>query len=121
MNQESILDGQLSELAALDRTLKQTALGDVEALSKHVERRTALVQAAAAEIARLRQAGSVPPVSTRAALERSMSDGMQSIRQIILAKHMLATELGRLKQEQRLLDALADQESPVHGSVEISA
>lgn len=121
MTPETQLTSHLAELGALDRALKQTALGDLPELTERIERRTAVVHAAAAEITRLRQAGSAPPPSVRAALEQSSRDGMQTIRQIILAKHLLATELGRLKQEQRLLEALAGGEQQFHGSVEIRA
>ncbi len=115
------LQQTLAQLSELDHALKQTATGDFDALAGRLERRAGLVRAAAAEITRLRDAAQPPPSGAREALEKSSQAGMHAMRQIILAKHMLSTELGRLKQEQRLLEALSSAEPATGGRLEIRA
>ncbi len=115
------LEEALVQLARLDAAIRNLDTGDTGRLSVHLAERAELVQAAASEIARLRGEAQAIPAGTREALERSSSAGMHGMRQLILAKHMLATELGKLKQEQRLFDALTYGEAPVRPRLEISA
>lgn len=116
-----ILEQTVAELGELDRALKSVETGDVEKLAALLENRALRVQQAASEIARLRQAAQPVPAGTREALEQSVNAGMHSMRQVIFAKHLLAAELTKLKQEQRLLEALAcDAEAP-RSRLEITA
>lgn len=100
------IEETLSGLAEADRALRSLDTGDLERMEAHLARRASLVEEAAGEIARLRQNGQPVPTGAREALEKSQNAGMHSLRQLIFAQHLLATELGRLKQEQCLLDAL---------------
>lgn len=97
-------------LEATDAEMNGAEMGDLARLQASIERRAELIQSAVAEMEQLRRAGAAVPEESRLAMERSVNAGMRTMRQIILAKHMLATELGRLKQEQQLLDSLSTDE-----------
>lgn len=101
----------LEQLAASDAEMNAAEMGDLARLEASIGRRAGLIQSAVDQMERLRRSGEPVAVETRQGLEQSARAGMQTIRQIILAKHMLATELARLKQEQQLLGALAGEES----------
>ena len=65
------LEQTLMELSESDRAMKGIATGDLDLLGASVERRTTLVQAAAVEIARLRQQAQPVPAATGETLEQS--------------------------------------------------
>lgn len=115
------LEQTLSELSTSDRAMKVAAIGDLDLLTASLERRTELVRAAAGAIERLRQDAQQPPAATREILEQCTRDGMHTMRQIILARHMLTTELGGLKRERRLLEALAGDRQQLGSRIEIQA
>lgn len=114
-----MLTKTLDELTELDSTMRLLEIGDCGRLAASLERRNQLVQTAAAEIARLRGSGTPVPADTQRRLQASADAGMHTMRQVILAKHMLATELGRLKQEQRLFEALSGGQEQVGQCVEL--
>lgn len=98
------------QLEAIDRELCQTPAGDLDALQRIIEKRAAVIQQTVALLDHLR---AEDRDEFRSALRQSLHAGQNGLRQLILAKHMLATELGELKREQRLAANLASQgESP---------
>ena len=99
------LSNILDDLRQVDSALSATELGDFAALEATLEKRACLVRRAAAALDALR------PVTPEqyAALRRSHETGSAALRQLILAQHMLATELSQLKQEQRLWDTMSAQ------------
>ncbi|MCC6392560.1 MAG: hypothetical protein IT167_18310 [Bryobacterales bacterium] len=95
----------LEQLEQADRELLAAGLGDFPVLEAALARRAAAIQQAAETMDALRQ----PTAEHHAALVRSHEAGAQAMRQLILAKHLLSTELALLRQEQRLWDSLAGQ------------
>lgn len=93
------------QLEQVDRELLAAGLGDFPALEATLAKRAAVIQQAAEAMDALRQ----PAAEHHAAFVRSREAGAQAMRQLILAKHLLSTELALLRQEQRLWDSLAGQ------------
>lgn len=109
----------LEVLQAADAEMNSIHTGDLDRLQASIERRALLIQNAVGEMEQMRRAGLPVPAEARQALEQSMKSGMHSMRQIILAKHMLATELGRLKQERQLLGALTGEQHRVGAGLQL--
>lgn len=95
----------LEELETVDADLAKADAGDLERLAAVLQKRNRLIGAATAAIDALRQ----PTVEQQIALRRSREAGVAAMRQLILAKHMLSTEIASLKQEQRLWDTVSAQ------------
>ncbi|MCC6340899.1 MAG: hypothetical protein IT166_01805 [Bryobacterales bacterium] len=93
------------QLEQADRELLAAGFGDFPALEATLARRAAAIQQAMEDMDALRR----PAAGHHAALVRSREAGAQAMRQLILAKHLLSTELALLRQEQRLWDSLAGQ------------
>ncbi len=97
-------DPLFEQLEQADRELLAAGFGDFPALEATLARRAAAIQQAVETMDALR-----PAAGHHAALVRSREAGAQAMRQLILAKHLLSTELALLRQEQRLWDSLAGQ------------
>ena len=95
----------LRELEGVDADLVRTDAGDTERLALVLEKRNSLIGVATAAMDALRH----PTLEQQVALRRSREAGVTAMRQLILAKHLLSTEIGLLKQEQRLWDTVAAQ------------
>jgi hypothetical protein len=106
-------------LETADAEMNGAEMGDLARLEASIGRRAGLIQSAVAEMEQLRRSGAPVPGESLLAMERSVNAGMRTMRQIILAKHMLATELGRLKQERQLLDSLSAAEPRTGVRVEL--
>lgn len=98
----------LEELETVDTDLAKADAGDLERLATVLLKRNRLIGAATAAIDALRQ----PTAEQQIALRRSREAGVAAMRQLILAKHMLSTEIASLKQEQRLWDTVSAQVGP---------
>lgn len=99
------LNDILRELEGVDADLVKTDTGDLEKIAAVLQRRNRLIGEATAAIDALRQ----PTAEQQIALRRSREAGVTAMRQLILAKHLLSTEIGLLKQEQRLWDTMSAQ------------
>lgn len=95
----------LQELETVDADLAKADAGDLGRIAAALERRNRLIGQATSAIDALRQ----PTVEQQIALRRSREAGVTAMRQLILAKHMLSTEIASLKQEQRLWDTVSAQ------------
>ena len=93
------------QLEQVDRELLAAGLGDFPTIEAMLAKRAAVIQQATQAMDALRQ----PTAEHHAALVRSREAGAQAMRQLILAKHLLSTELSLIRQEQRLWDSLAGQ------------
>ena len=98
----------LQELETVDRDLAKADAGDLGRLAAVLQTRNRLIGEATAAIDALRQ----PTVEQQIALRRSREAGVAAMRQLILAKHLLSTEIASLKQEQRLWDTVSAQVGP---------
>ncbi len=101
------LNDILKELETVDADLAKTGNGDFARFSAVLEKRNRLIGQATAAIDALRQ----PTAEQQIALRRSREAGVAAMRQLILAKHLLSTEIASLKQEQRLWDTVSAQVS----------
>ena len=99
------LNDILRELEGVDADLVKTDASDLEKIAAVLQRRNRLIGEATAAIDALRQ----PTAEQQIALRRSREAGVTAMRQLILAKHLLSTEIGLLKQEQRLWDTVSAQ------------
>lgn len=95
----------LQELETVDADLAKADAGDLERLAAVLQKRNRLIGEATAAIDALRQ----PTAAQQLALRRSREAGVTAMRQLILAKHLLSTEIASLKQEQRLWDTVSAQ------------
>lgn len=96
-----VLDETLKLLEEADERLANTA--DLKGLEEILDRRGKLIQEAAGLLA------ATPRPSQRhlEALTRSHSAYAQAARSLILARHMIATELAEVNRQQHLLERLA--------------
>ena len=99
------LNSLLLELERTDRALTSVPFGDFTAFAAILDTRGTLLHNASQAIDTLKEAAP----EYRIALVRSQEAASQALRQLILARHMLATEFSHLKQDQRLGDALRSQ------------
>ena len=99
------LDQILEQLHTVDNELAEAGLTDLDSVGAVLARRNQLISQATATIDSLRQ----PTPEQQTALRRSREAGVSAMRHLILAKHILSTEIASLKQEQRLLTAVASQ------------
>jgi hypothetical protein len=99
------LNDIMRELESVDTDLVKTDVGDLEKLALVLEKRNRLIGVATAAMDALRQ----PNVEQQIALRRSREAGVTAMRQLILAKHLLSTEIASLKQEQRMWDTVSVQ------------
>ena len=95
----------LAELESVDLDLAKAGASDLTRLAGILRTRNRLIGEATAAIDALRQ----PTVEQQTALRRSREAGIGAMRQLILAKHLLSTEIASLKQEQRLWDTVSAQ------------
>lgn len=95
----------LQELETVDADLAKADAGDLGRIASVLQQRNRLIGQATSAIDALRQ----PTVEQQIALRRSREAGVTAMRQLILAKHMLSTEIASLKQEQRLWDTVSAQ------------
>lgn len=99
------LNDILHQLETVDADLAKSNLGDLDSVAAVLEMRSRLIGQATAAIDALRQ----PTPAQEIALRRSRESGVTAMRQLILAKHLLSTEIASLKQEQRLWDTVSAQ------------
>ncbi|MBL8178544.1 MAG: hypothetical protein JNK48_27980 [Bryobacterales bacterium] len=98
----------LQELETVDADLAIADAWDLGRIAAVLERRNRLIGEATAAIDALRQ----PTAEQQIALRRSREAGVSAMRQLILAKHLLSSEIASLKQEQRLWDTVSAQVRP---------
>jgi len=99
------LNDILKLLDAVDGDLAKAGAGDLDHVAGVLGKRNALIGQAIAAIDALRQ----PTPEQHIALRRSREAGVTAMRQLIMAKHLLSTEIASLKQEQRLWDTVSAQ------------
>ena len=95
----------LRELEDVDADLVKADVGDLEKLALVLQKRNRVIGEATAAMNALRE----PSAEQQIALRRSREAGMTAMRQLILAKHLLSTEIASLKQEQRMWDTVSAQ------------
>lgn len=95
----------LKQLEVVDTALVTADPGDLPRITAVLEKRNHLIGRATAAIDALRQ----PAPEQQIALRRSREAGVTAMRQLILAKHLLSSEIASLKQEQRLWDTISGQ------------
>lgn len=96
------LNGILTELGAVDEQLIGAAGHESDALGGLLDQRALLIEQAAATLGALHSV----TAEQRQALARSERAGNALVRQLILVKHVLSSEIRQLEQEQRLWGAI---------------
>ncbi len=106
------MNGMPELIKAIEQTddaLNSASLDDPDALFGCLNQRSKLILQATETIDDLRKRGHLVPPEAGAALKRSYERGDNTLRQLILAKHQIASQLTQLKQEQLLLNDLTVQ------------
>lgn len=101
------LDRLLAELQEVDRRMGAVATGDLEEVAALLPHRGELVAAIAAALSEEQ-----PQPGHEAALEASVRAGMAAQRGVIVARHLIASEMGLAGQRQRLSSELAFHSAP---------
>lgn len=105
----------LDTLQSLDAEMVSIAYSDFDRLSILLEKRATLVNNLAAQIRSL--PADTPNPSIR--LRHLQESGSSALRQILMAKHTLAAEMAKLKQEQRLWDTVSGQLRTPHCQIDL--
>ncbi len=113
------LSMMVEDLAAADNDLSLAATGDFVELQALLTRRGVLLEAIARRLEQHGQGTDPVAPRQREALEASSLAGARALRQLIVAKHMLASELNQLRQMERLTDAICAGSSHARGRLDI--
>jgi len=109
------IDALFDDLQQTDASLLSAPMGEMDALGRLLKRRAALIERVVETIDTLRAA----TPEQHLALQRSHQAGSQTLRQLILAKHMLSSELSQLKREQCFFETMAGQAPAAHSRVNL--
>lgn len=104
----SSIQTMFDQLESLDAVLATTSVTDDTTFEALLERRSQMISRIAAVFTARRQA--IPAEQT--ALQQSYQAGAAALRQLLMARHLLASELSHLKQTQQLCDSVAAQAPP---------
>lgn len=113
---QSPLQNLFEELELLD-TQMRASLTDPTHMENLLARRSRLICDVAAMVHALRP----PTPADEAALLRSQRAGAESLRQLLLARHLLANELAHVQQTARLVDEIGRQSAPPQDRIILDA
>lgn len=104
----SPIQTMFDQLESLDAVLATTSVADTTTFEALLHQRSHMIS----EIAALFTAQRPADPAAQTALRQSHQAGAAALRQLLMARHLLATEMSQLKQSQQLCDSVAAQGPP---------